>query len=61
MTDYNSKDIDSLLSAVLLLGKDKVMDCRKKAMANMTTETIETEAKFLGGKLTIKLEFDGRQ
>ena len=40
---------------------DKIAEARKKAVANKARELIEIDfGKLLGGKMTIKIEFDQR-
>lgn len=54
----DDKEIDAILGVLMYIGKDRALEARRKAMSNMTNESIETHGTLLGGKLTIKLEFE---
>jgi len=58
---YNKNDMIFADEFYRRLPISKIVDARKKAVANMTKELIEISfGKLLGGKMTIKIEFDQR-
>lgn len=56
---YDPELASRLLEVLRLLGPEAAFSARKEAIIERKTTAIEVAGQLLGGKLTIKLEFDG--
>ncbi len=67
MSNNNNKyrvvipETDFLEQVMELLGKRRVFDARSRAFIYRTTTTVGVDRKLLGGRLIIKVEFNGKE
>lgn len=57
MSDFNRDSADDLYGLLNIIGKERLLDARSKAISTLTRQVVTVDGKLFGGKLTITVDF----